>query len=239
MEENNIENANPKDNDKLGNAKLIAGAIVLAGVLIAGAILLKGSGNTVVNGTNNGLGNIEVRPVSSSDHILGNPKAKVVIVEYSDLECPFCKVFHSTMHQIVNDSKGEVAWVYRHYPISQLHPKAFREAEATECAWDQGGNDAFWKYTDRLFEVTASNNKLDEAELPKIAEYVGLDVLSFNACLDSGKFADKIRADMEDGNRAGVTGTPSSLIMVKGKVVDLIPGALPYESVMEKINAVR
>lgn len=107
----------------------------------------------------------QVRAVSSDDHILGNVSAKIIVIEYSDLECPFCKVFHNTMHQVVEKSNGDVAWVYRHYPIPQLHPKAFREAEATECAWEQKGNDGFWKYTDKLFEITPSNNGLDEAKL--------------------------------------------------------------------------
>ena len=107
---------------------------------------------------------IELRPLSGSDHIWGNPNAKIIIVEYSDLECPFCKVFHQTLHQVV-EKNAEVAWVYRHYPILGLHPKAFREAEATECAFEQGGNDMFWKYTDKLFEVTPSNNGLDESLL--------------------------------------------------------------------------
>ncbi|OGI95322.1 hypothetical protein A2917_02025 [Candidatus Nomurabacteria bacterium RIFCSPLOWO2_01_FULL_42_17] len=102
----------------------------------------------------------QIRPITSDDHILGNANARIVIVEYSDLECPFCKVFHNTMHQVVEKSGGNVAWVYRHYPIPQLHSKAFHEAEATECAWEQKGNDGFWKYIDKLFEITPSNNGL-------------------------------------------------------------------------------
>ncbi|MBI2630624.1 thioredoxin domain-containing protein [Candidatus Nomurabacteria bacterium] len=109
--------------------------------------------------------NLEIKPLSQEDHIVGDINARIIIVEYSDLECPFCKVFHTTMHRVVKDSGGDVAWVYRHYPILQLHPKAFREAEATECAWEQGGNDAFWKYTDKVFEVTPSNNGLEESLL--------------------------------------------------------------------------
>ena len=107
----------------------------------------------------------QMRPVSADEHILGNADARIVIVEYSDLECPFCKVFHNTMHEVVKTRAGEVAWVYRHYPIPQLHPKAFHEAEATECAWEQGGNEAFWKYTDKIFEITPSNNGLEESQL--------------------------------------------------------------------------
>ena len=94
----------------------------------------------------------DMRPVSLDDHILGDMNAEIIIVEYSDLDCPFCKVFHPTMHQVVEKSEGKVAWVYRHYPIPQLHPNAPKKAEETECAWELGGNDAFWKYADKVFE---------------------------------------------------------------------------------------
>lgn len=218
--------------------KQIASAIIVAGVLIAGAILLKGQTSGVVAPRANApeLTSIKMRPVSADEHILGNPNAKVVIIEYSDTECPFCKVFHNTLHTTL-DQNSDVAWVFRHFPIGSLHPKAFHEAEATECAWEQGGNDAFWKYLDEVFARTQSNNKLDVAELPKIASDMGLDVEAFNTCLESGKFAGKIEADMADGKAAGTTGTPYSLILRKGKVVDVIKGAQPLEQVTAKIQA--
>jgi protein-disulfide isomerase len=107
---------------------------------------------------------VEMRPVNTDDHILGNKDAQIIIVEYSDFECPFCKVFHKTMHEVV-EKNSDIAWVYRHYPIVQLHPNASREAEASECAWEQKGNDGFWKYADKLFEITPSNNGLLESQL--------------------------------------------------------------------------
>ena len=94
----------------------------------------------------------KIRGVQDDDHIIGDKNAKVVIVEYSDTECPFCKVFHETLHQVVSEYDGkDVAWVFRHWPIPQLHPKAPKEAEALECAAELGGNDMFWKYTHKLF----------------------------------------------------------------------------------------
>jgi len=232
-----LQNRNMQNNDQ----KPIAGAILIVGVLIAGAILLKDSKAPIVNApaANNEKNPTTGRPVSSADHIIGSLNARLVIVEYSDLECPFCKVFHDTMHKVVDNSNGKVAWVFRHYPIPQLHSKAFREAEATECAWEQGENDAFWKYTDRLFEITPSNNGLDAALLPEIAEYAGLNVASFNDCLVSGKFTNKVQADIDDGIKAGVNGTPSSFILQKGSRVDTIPGAQPYESVMQRLSEIK
>lgn len=221
MEESNTEDSienkvekSQNDNQSKNQAQ-IAGAIILAGILIAGAILIKGnaprtSAPSVVNTVS-----INMRPVSADEHILGNPNAEVVIVEYSDTECPYCKVFHNTLHGAMGQAGGRVAWVYRHYPIAQLHPKAFHEAEATECASEQGGNNAFWKYIDEVFLRTESNNRLDVAELPKIAKDIGLDVSSFNTCLASGKYATKIQADMDDGTKAGAVGTPYSVVITK------------------------
>src|SRR3989344_5600993 len=241
MQENNVESK--EINDRQPNSQQqIAGAILLAGIMIAGAILLKGgdqapttSGSVTNNATDTAfLG----KPVSSDDHILGNPKAKIVIVEYSDLECPYCKVFHNTMHKVI-ENNSDVAWVYRHYPIPQLHPKAFKEAEATECAFEQGGNDAFWSYADRVFEITASNDKLDPAELPKIAEYIGLEIASFNHCLQTNGRTAEVQADIDDGCKAGVSGTPSSFILVKGKQVGTIPGAQSYETIMQQLEKLK
>lgn len=106
-----------------------------------------------------------IRPIATDEHLFGNPDAEIVIVEYSDLECPYCKMFHEVMHQVVAEEGGEVAWIYRHFPMPSLHPMAFLEAEATECAWEQGSNEAFWKYTDKLFEITPSNNGLQRSQL--------------------------------------------------------------------------
>lgn len=102
-----------------------------------------------------------VRKVDDSDHLRGDPKASVKVVEFSDLECPFCKRFHLTMQQLMEGYSGKVAWVYRHFPLDSLHPKARKEAEASECAAELGGNDGFWAYIDKLFEITPSNNGLD------------------------------------------------------------------------------
>ncbi len=78
------------------------------------------------------------------DHIRGNPDAPVTLVEYSDFECPFCKRFHPTVKRIVDEYGGRVRWVYRHFPLDEIHPvKARREAAAAECAAELGGNDAF------------------------------------------------------------------------------------------------
>jgi protein-disulfide isomerase len=237
IEENKQEIRMENNNNK--NTQQIAGAIIIAGLLISGAILIKGKTSIapapVANAAN--AANVQIRPITANEHIFGNPNAKVMIVEYSDSECPFCKVFDTTMHQLIAKENGQVAWVYRHYPIAQLHPKAFHESEAMECAWEQGGNNTFWKYADQIFTRTQSNTRLDVAELPKIASDIGLDLNSFNTCLNSGKYSAKVKADMADGEQAGVNGTPNSFILVNGKIVDTIPGAEPIEAVTSTVEA--
>jgi protein-disulfide isomerase len=154
--------------------------------------------------------------VSESDHVRGNYKtAEVVIVEYSDTECPFCKNFHYDLQNIMNQYGNKVAWVYRHFPIVSLHSKAPYEARATECAALLGGNDGFWSYLDTLFENTPSNNGLDEKMLPIFAKNIGLDVDEFNTCLSDTSMDEKVLADYSDGIKAGVQGTPHTILILR------------------------
>ena len=184
-----------------------------------------------------------VKPVVSDDHIRGNANAPVKIIEFSDFECPFCKSFHATMKQVMNDYEkdGKVAWVFRHFAIDELHSKARKEAQAAECAAEIGGNEGFWAYADRLFEIAPSNNRLDLAQLPKVALDTGLDQAKFEACLSGdqrgGKFATHIEADIQDATASGGTGTPYSLVInSKGHIFPL-NGAQPYEAVKAVIEA--
>ncbi len=184
---------------------------------------------------------VDLLALTPDDHILGNPNANVVIIEWSDPECPFCKRFHDTMNQIMAQygKSGDVAWVYRHSPIDQLHPKARKEAEALECANEQGGNDAFWKYTTKLFEVTPGNNGLDPAMIPQIAQMVGLDGAKLSACVATGKYAARVQRDFVNGANAGVKGTPYSIVWNRktGKQMPL-NGAYPFENVKSILGLV-
>lgn len=224
-------------------------AIIIAGGLIAGAVFFGLNGNTTptpvaqvpkaqVAEKDTGEALENMKPVTSDDHIRGNPDAPIKIVEYSDTECPFCKRFHETMKQVMDEygDTGKVAWVYRHFPLDQLHSKARKEAEALECAGAQGGNDAFWKYADRLYEVTPSNDRLDSAELPKIAEYIGIDVTQFNECLSSGTFAERVANDLENATATGGRGTPWSIFVAPDGTKLPINGAQPYEAVKQLIE---
>ncbi|TSC72598.1 MAG: putative lipoprotein [Parcubacteria group bacterium Gr01-1014_38] len=227
----------------------IPSAIVLAGVIIAGAIVMTRSsvrsaqqGGAVSPSASiasaTAFPKIALRPVDGArDHIRGTSDARVTLVEYSDLECPFCKQFHVTLQQAFQEYGGKIRWVYRHFPLDTLHPKARKEAEASECAGEQG---KFWEYADRLFEVTPSNNGLDPAQLPVIARDVGLDVAGFETCLKSGKHAQRIQEDLADAEKAGGQGTPYTVILGPNDLTIPFSGAQPYENlkpVLDKLLA--
>ncbi len=220
-------------------------AIIIAGALIAGAVYWSARGDGVAvspqpqAGVGNTTGLENMNPVEDSDHIRGNPNAPVKIVEYSDMECPFCKRFHSTMQQVMDEygRDGKVAWVYRHFPLDSIHSQARMEAIASECANELGGSDAFWKYADRFFELTPSNNQTDIATiLPQIAREIGLDEAKFNSCLASEKYDKHIQDDLDNATATGGNGTPWSIIVAKNGKKYPLSGAQPYEAVKQLID---
>ena len=244
--ENKIENKKG-----LSDKIILPLSIIVAGALIAGGIYLNGrmekaspQSPTAVARQNLTGGSdalkTALRPIDANDHVLGNALARVVLVEYSDTECPFCKMFHATMRNIMQEygSKGEVAWVYRHYPIAELHSKAPREAEALECAGELGSS-KFWEYTNKIYEVTPSNNGLEESELAKIATGVGLSSKEFAICLDSGQYAPRVQADVVNAQELGASGTPYS-ILIDTKTGEYYPleGAYPYLQLKQAIDII-
>ncbi|MDD5750908.1 MAG: thioredoxin domain-containing protein [Candidatus Peribacteraceae bacterium] len=176
----------------------------------------------------------DIEPINvKTDHIRGPVSAPVAIIQYSDLECPFCSRAHPTMQQLLEAYPGQVKWVFRHFPLS-FHASAQKAAEATECAADQGGDDKFWAMVDIIFEKGA-----DTTQLATYAKDLGLNVTTFTTCLDSGKFADKISGMMQGGSKAGIRGTPGHIIVnVKNKKVELVSGAQPLANFKTAIDAV-
>ncbi len=178
-----------------------------------------------------------VPKITKDDWVKGDRNAPVALIEYSDHECPFCKQFHPTAQKVVDEYKGKVQWVYRTYPLS-FHANAQKEAEASLCAGDQGGNEAFWKFTDAVYSRTTSNGTgfaLDA--LVPLAKEIGLNESTFKTCLDSGKMAAKVTEQMDGGTKAGVSGTPGNIVMnVKTGETRLIPGAVPYEQIKPVID---
>ena len=239
---------------KPANPYLIPLAIVVAGGLIAGSLYFGTGGNaTAPVAINNNAeqpsqpapqptGSTDaVRPVTAEDHIKGNPDAPVKIVEYSDFECPFCKRFHNTMNEIMESelgTSGQVAWVYRQFPLEQLHPvKAMAESVASECAAELGGNDAFWQFTDRFFEITPSNNRTEiETVIPQIVQEIGLDQTAFQTCFDSGKYDQHIEDDIQNAIATGGRGTPWSVVIAPNGKTFPLNGAQPVAAVEQLIK---
>lgn len=217
-------------------------AIVIGFALIAGAIFFSDFGRTPntasapppdtpsVTGT--------IKPIDSTDFIRGNPNAPIMIVEYSDYDCPFCKVFHETMSQIMTEYAltGKVAWVYRQMPIVQLHPNAQKISEAALCVGEIAGNDAFWKFSDEVFNSRQQDEPTNISLLPEFASRAGVSADKFNDCYQSGKKKAVVDAAVKDGFASGVTGTPHSVIIV-GDQQAVIEGAQPYTAVKQIIES--
>ncbi len=169
----------------------------------------------------------KLSPVTLDDHVLGNYNAPVTMIEFADFQCPFCLQFESTLNKVLADYQGKVRLVYRHFPLA-FHAEAEKAAEASECAAEQG---KFWEMHDKIFEANQSQT-MSVDQWKKIARSLGLKTTQFNNCLDSGKYANKIASEENEGQAAGVQGTPT--IFING---ELVSGALPYDSIKSVIDS--
>ena len=172
-----------------------------------------------------------------TDHIRGEKNAKLALIEYSDLECPYCKKFHPTAQQVVDTYKGKVMWVFRHFPLS-FHANAQKEAEASECANELGGDEAFWKYVDAIIERTSATGTgfaLDK--LVPLAKELGLDDAKFKKCLDDGKYTKFVGDQQTAGQNGGISGTPGNILMnLSTGETKLLPGAVPFTQIQPVID---
>lgn len=180
---------------------------------------------------------ITIPAVSATEHVRGATNPKITIVEYSDPECPFCRIFHGTMQSVMTKYDGKIAWVYRHYPIESLHKKAINEASATECIAKIGGETAFWNYIDLLYKTTPSNDGLDASKLPEMAKTVGVDVAKFNACLSAKETLPTITKAISDAQALGINGTPQSYIIAGSDMYE-VQGAMPVASLQAAIDQI-
>ncbi len=172
-------------------------------------------------GTNQPPAKVDIQ-VKADEFVRGEPNAPVTLVEYSDLECPYCKRFHPAMQQIMKDYAGKVRWIHRQFPLS-FHANAQKEAEASECVGKLGGGSKYWEFIDKIYERTTSNGTgFALADLPKLAQEVGVNQTSFKTCLNNGDMTAKVQKDIQEGSSYGVSGTPTTFI--NGRAVE---GALP------------
>jgi protein-disulfide isomerase len=168
--------------------------------------------------------------------VRGDVGAKVYLVEFSDLQCPFCERFHPTAKSIVESSNGSVAWVYKHFPLD-FHPNALPAAKASECVARVAGNVKHFEFIDQVF--TSGQNGSSAANINAIITKLGINKTAYAACLNDATVTAKIQKELAEGQSLGVSGTPGTFIAVnengKLKIVDMINGALPKETVEQMI----
>jgi len=223
-------------------------SILTIGIIIAGGIFVskhepeqkelvvsKGDGNII----------IEVSPVNTNDHIQGNPDAEIIVLEFSDFECPYCQEFHTTMQQIMNEygQTGQVAWVYRHFPLTESHFNAYSAALASECAAYLGKkqeiSNPFWQYADRVFSDIPVNLSVENLTLQAVN--LGINESEFSQCLSDQKFAETVDQSIEDGYKLAEIdsefATPYNLLISKSGIQTRISGSESYSGMKKIIDS--
>ncbi len=221
----------------------VIGFFVLLGVYMTGGG--GGGGRTVQANKNPSVNPTPTQPanpgagapvdvqLSEDDWVRGDENAKISIVEFSDYDCPFCSRHHETMKQILDEYPGDVNWVYRHFPLEQLHPFAKKKSEAAECVGSLAGADAFWKFTDAIFEGDEGGT---DAELAALAAQAGANQSKFQTCLTNGDFTDVVENDTQNALAAGGSGTPYNVIIAGDQTIP-VNGAVPFEQFKSIIDS--
>jgi len=173
-------------------------------------------------------GKINMAALVDDDPAVGDPNAKVIVIEFSDFQCPFCAKAVQTVKDLKEFYGDQILFVYRDFPIYSIHPLAGKAAEAAECADEQG---KFWEYHDTLFEKQQDWITGGAGKFKDYAVELGLDTTSFGECLDSGKYTAEVEADLQAGIAAGVTGTPAFII--NGQTVS---GAVPLDILKDIVD---
>ena len=189
-------------------------AIALALVLIVGAVVFFSKNDSTE------LPQTPERIILSIDNdaILGEENATIILIEFSDYQCPFCQIFWAqTLPGIKSEyvETGKLKFIYRDFPITQSHPLAHASAQAAECVREQGGDEAYYSMHDKLF---GNQHLISKQNILLWAKELGYDI---NSCLESNQFSLEVRSDLQDGATAGVTGTPTSFILMSREIADI------------------
>jgi protein-disulfide isomerase len=214
---------------------LIPAAIVFAGFLAAICIYTIRHGEVVAL-----QGNPEAaRPVSTSDHILGNPAAPITIIEYGDIGGQYSKDFQQVMDEVMQNygAGGNVAWVYRQFPVGDTDPNSGEHAEASECVAALGNNADFFKFIDALEAAAPADTPFNPTGYDSIVSTLGISTGSFDDCLASHVYQGRVRADFENAELVGGTGAPYTIIFIKGQKPITIAGSVPYATMKQILDA--
>ncbi|NBD74359.1 thioredoxin domain-containing protein [Patescibacteria group bacterium] len=233
---------------------LIALSILVAGLGIAGAIFLTQSApeGSLAAGVENARQVADdrqppepqqpegdptlVTPPSEEDHVYGEPDAPITLIEFSDLECVFCARVHPTLKAVVDESGGEVNWVYRHFPLGQIHPQALPGAYAAECLAEYGGTEAFWDYIDAIL---LNEEPLGEETYRTYARAAGASEEDVLACIEDERYEPLVAEHMQNAVAAGFSGTPFIIARNQAGEVRTIRGAVPREQIEAAIDELR
>ena len=156
---------------------------------------------------------------------IGPRDAPVLLVEFTDYQCPFCSRARPTINQVLDTYKGKVRYALKDFPLS-FHRESFKAHEAAHCAGEQG------KYWDLNKKIWENQKSIKLEDLKKYAQEIRLNTQKFNQCLDEGKFSERVRTSLEEGQAVGVSGTPA--FFINGR---MISGARPFENFKEIIDA--
>lgn len=217
------------------NSYLLPIVIVVAGIILAVAIyIVRSTAHAPLPEGDVTL----LRPVSTLDHIAGNPTASVIVVEYSDIDCAYCKSFQEAMTQLITDysASGSIAWVYRHFPLVDIYKNSAQHAEAAECVASLGGEPLFFRFIDALHQASPNINQFNPARYAEVVKSLGVSVVDFQTCIEGTKFEKRITDDAENALAIGATGAPYSIILIKGHDPISVPGAIPYDALKKIIE---
>jgi protein-disulfide isomerase len=187
-----------------------------------------------INKSNIEVGSIpnDVKKIGRNEPVRGNKSAKYVVIEYSDYDCPFCKDFHETMISLISENT-DYKWVFRQFPLAQLHPNATDKAKAAICVYKESDNDKFWGFSDKLYE----DQSIEVSELKNLATQLGVDSGKYENCIKDFDASD-FNKHFELAQKMGVTGTPTSVIVnTDNGNATLLVGSLSKEDIIEKAQS--
>jgi protein-disulfide isomerase len=214
----------------------IALAIVVGFGLVAMAIYASGTPATVAGTPEKQQPetpkDLESPLRTENRNLYGDPGAATTIVEFSDFECPFCSRVHPTIKRLVDESNGTINWEYRHLPLP-MHRNAELAAVMSECVARSQGNDAFWSFSDTVFE---NQRSINADFMTTAATALGITESDLNTCIADPAIMERVTSDVAVARAYGGSGTPFSLIVTSDGSVTPVSGALPYERWLPLIN---
>lgn len=205
-------------------------AIIISGLFIASAILLKGQIGGIASAGQAGTDKLDlVSEITPDDFVYGNEKAETVIIEYADFSCKFCSEYHPTLKKVVDDSDGEVKWVYRHLPIFNIEA-----AVASTCVGNTAGPTAFWDFAGTLFQ---NSKRYSTAFYEETALATGANLEEYRTCISDPLIKSKINDDFRNARLLlGISATPNTIIIDKYGRKFSFSGALPYEDLSKTLK---